>query len=130
MGIAVTIVTLIIRLVGFVFILRAWFYAARIPPFNPFSQTVYRLTDWASLPIQSLIAPRGRFDWPSIIVVSSAAFVCILALFNCRLCSPVGMVLVAALSGLEWWLNTMFWALLIQALLAWVNPAAPIAPIL
>lgn len=130
MGIAVTIVTLIIRLVGFVFILRAWFYAARIPPFNPFSQTVYRLTDWASLPIQSLIAPRGRFDWPSIIVVWIAAFIYILALFSFQLFNPIGMVLVAALTGLEWWLNTMFWAIIIQAILSWVNPAAPIAPIL
>ncbi|HLS16978.1 MAG TPA: YggT family protein [Paenalcaligenes sp.] len=130
MGITVTILSLIIRLIGFVFILRAWFYASRIPPFNPFSQTIYRFTDWASLPMQRLIAPRGQFDWPSIIVVWIAAFLYLLTLFNFQLFNPLGQIIAALLTGVEWWLNTMFWAIIIQALLSWINPAAPIAPLL
>jgi|SRR5690625_2015081 len=130
MGLAVTILALIIRLVGFAFILRAWFYAARIPPFNPFSQTIYRLTDWASLPMQRLVSPHGRLDWPSIIVVWIVAFIYLFAQFNFQIFNPIGFVIVAALTGLEWWLNTMFWAIIIQAILSWVNPVAPIAPIL
>jgi len=130
MSTTVTLLTLIIRLIGFVFILRAWFYAARIPPFNPFTQTIYRFTDWASLPMQRLLAPRGQFDWPNIIIVWIIAFIYLLALFSFQLFNPIGQVIAAALTGVEWWLNTMFWAIVIQAVLSWVNPAAPIAPLL
>lgn len=130
MGITVTILSLVIRLIGFAFILRAWFYASRIPPFNPFSQTIYRFTDWASLPLQRLVAPRGQFDWPSMIVVWITAFIYLLVLFNFQIFNPIGQVIAAFLTGLEWWLNTLFWAIIIQAILSWVNPAAPIAPLL
>ncbi len=130
MGITVMILSLIIQLIGFAFILRAWFYASRIPPFNPFSQTIYRFTDWASLPMQRLIAARGRFDWPSIIVVWITAFIYLFLLSGLALFNPLVQIFVALLIGLKWWLNTLFWAIIIQAILSWVNPAAPIAPLL
>src|SRR5690625_7886135 len=121
MAITVTILSLIIRLIGFVFILRAWFYASRIPPFNPFSQTIYRFTDWASLPMQRLIAPRGQFDWPSIIVVWIAAFLYLLTLFNFQLFNLLGQIIAALLTAVKWWLNTIVSALIIQALLSWID---------
>src|SRR5690625_4884700 len=108
MSTTVTILTLIIRLIGFVFILRAWVYAARIPPFNPFTQTIYRFTDCASLPMQRLLAPRGQFDWPIIIIVWIIAFIYLLVLFSFQLFNPIGQVIAAALTGGAWWVNAMF----------------------
>jgi len=130
MGLIVTLITLLAWLIGFAFILRAWFYATRIPPFNPFSQTIYRVTDWAALPLQQLIKPHGKFDIPSLIVVWLCGFAYLFATFQFQLFNPLGMVIVGALTGLKWWLSILFWGLIIQAILSWVNPAAPIAPLL
>ncbi|MEO9122229.1 MAG: YggT family protein, partial [Burkholderiaceae bacterium] len=49
------IINIIFSLFGIALILRAWMYAIRLHPFNPYSQAIIRVTDWAIQPIRKVV---------------------------------------------------------------------------
>jgi len=121
-------------LLGTVLILRIWAYAVHLHPFNPYSQAILRLSNWLVYPIRRLV-PHGMADWPALLACWLTALVYLLLSwliltgslpsFN-QLLSALP---VAALTVLEWALNVVLWLTLIQAVLSWVNPMAPIMPV-
>ena len=121
---------------GIALLVRAWAYAIRLHPFNSYSQAVTRLTDWLVQPIRKLVSPRGKLDLPSLLASWLTAFVYLLATFiviSGRL--PVIQWLLPALIAsllitVKWALNLVVWMTLIQAILSWVNPMAPVMPVL
>jgi len=122
-------------LLGTVLILRVWTHAVRLHPFNPYAQAILRLSNWLVQPIQRLV-PHGRLaDWP-------ALFACWLVALSYLLLSwlvltgsmppfawMASILPVAALTVLEWTFNVVLWVTLIQAVLSWVNPMAPVMPV-
>ncbi|HLS52049.1 MAG TPA: YggT family protein [Burkholderiaceae bacterium] len=130
------IVTIAFTLFGVALILRAWSYAIRLHPFNPYSQAIFSLTDWLVQPIRRFVGPSGRFDTPSIIACWLTAFVFQLIIWVTLTGQAplVQMLLPTVFSGIfmvfKWTFNLILWATLIQVVLSWVNPAAPIMPVL
>ena len=61
------LIDIVFQLFGIGLILRAWMFAIRLHPFNPFSQAILRATDWLVQPIRRIVPGSGRFDWPSIL---------------------------------------------------------------
>ena len=123
-------------LFGIALIVRAWAYAIRLHPFNPYSQAIIRLTDWLVQPLRKLVSPRGKLDLPSLLACWLTAFVYLLATWVV-LSGQLPMVqmlfpalLASLLTVLKWTLNLVVWLTLIQAILSWVNPMAPIMPVL
>jgi len=123
-------------LFGIALIIRAWAYAIRLHPFNPYSQAVFKITDWLVRPIKKVVPSGQKLDWPSIVACWLTALVYLLVtwfLLTGQL--PAVQSLLPALMAsfitvLKWLFNLVLWMTLIQAILSWVNPMAPIMPVL
>ncbi len=127
---------IVFLLFGIALIVRAWAYAIRLHPFNPYSQAVIRLTDWLVQPIRKVVSPRGKVDLPSLLACWLTALVYLLATWIVLTGQlPAVQALLPALVAslltvLKWALNLVVWLTLVQAILSWVNPMAPIMPVL
>jgi len=130
------VLNILFSLFGIALIIRAWMYAIRLHPFNPYAQAVLRGTNWLVSPLRNVIKPSNRIDWPSLIACWLTAVVFLLLtwlLLVGQLPSMEGITrsLVAALVTMgKWAFNLVLWITLIQAILSWVNPLAPIMPLL
>ncbi|TAM25839.1 MAG: YggT family protein [Candidimonas sp.] len=130
------IINIAFSLFGIALVVRAWMYAIRLHPFNPYSQAVLRLTDWLVVPIRKVVSPGGRLDWPSLLACWLTAFLLLLLTWVVLTSSlpPTSSLLPALLASLitilKWALNLVLWLTLIQAILSWVNPLAPVMPVL
>jgi len=130
------VIDIVFLLFGIALILRAWAYAIRLHPFNPYSQAVVRATDWMVQPLRKAVRPSGKVDWPSLLACWITAFVYLLATWIVLTgqLPPVQSLLPALLSSLltmlRWVFNLILWLTLIQAVLSWVNPLAPVMPVL
>jgi len=122
-------------LLGTVLILRVWTYAVRLHPFNPYMQAILRLSLWLTQPIRRLIPPGRLADWPALLACWLIALLYLLSSWLVLtgslppLAWVVSILPVAALTMLEWAFNVVLWVTLIQAILSWVNPMAPVMPV-
>lgn len=131
------LITIIFQIFGIALILRAWMFAIRLHPFNPYSQAILKASDWLIRPIRSVIPVSGRFDWPSIIAcwLTALVYLFLIGLINAQgilLTKAVlgPLLLTSLLEALKWVFNLIVWVTLIQAVLSWINPLSPIMPVL
>lgn len=130
------LINLIFSLFGIALIVRAWLYAIRMHPFNPYSQAILRLTDWLVRPLQKVLGTGNRIDWPTLLTCWLTAFALLVLSFvvGTGQLPPTSSLLPAALAALlsvfKWVFNVVLWVTLVQAILSWVNPLAPIMPVL
>lgn len=131
-----TALLLVIKTIGSLlasaFVLRALSHWVHLSPYNPISQFVNAVTDWAVKPLRKAIAPTRNADWASVLgafLVAVITALLIHALFG-RMPTPGGVVLRALLWLVEWSLQLLIGMLILQAVLSWVNPHAPLAPAL
>ncbi|NLY26810.1 MAG: YggT family protein [Alcaligenaceae bacterium] len=121
---------------GILLIARAWIFAIRLHPFNPYSQAILRATDWLVHPIRKVLPPGNRIEWSSLVAGWLVALVYLLLTWAVLVqqLPPVAMLppalIAAVLTLAKWAFNVVLWATLIQALLSWVNPMAPVMPFL
>ena len=127
---------IIFSLLDAVLLARAWIYAVKLHPFNPMSQAVHQATNWLVQPLRSVIPSGKGFDGASLVAAYLIAviFLALLSLTSTgSMLSPtlIPNLLGAALATVaRWALNLIVWLTLIQAVLSWVNPLAPIMPVL
>lgn len=131
------LIDIVFQLFGIALILRAWIYAIRLHPFNPYSQAVLRVTDWLVQPIRHVVPASGRIDWPSILAcwISAIIYLTLTWLLAMGGLLPstsaiVPLLLAGLLISLKWLFNVIVWITLIQAILSWINPLSPIMPVL
>lgn len=130
------LVDILFTLFGIVLLLRAWMFAIRLHPFNPWSRTILQVSDWLVQPIRRIVGPGNRLDWPSLIACWLTALIYLLLTWTILTGSlpPAQNILPALVASFltmaRWAFNVILWATLIQAILSWVNPMAPIMPVL
>lgn len=130
------LINIIFSLFGIALIVRAWMHAIRLHPFNPYSQAVLRATDWLIQPIRKVVAPGNRLDWPSLLAcwLTALVFLLLTVMLLTGQFPPMDKLLALAITALltvlKWTFNLILWVTLIQAVLSWVNPLAPIMPVL
>ncbi|WP_269901260.1 YggT family protein [Paenalcaligenes faecalis] len=130
------ILQLALSLLGIAFLFRAWLYAIRMPPFNPYSMAILQVTDWAIQPIRKLIPTRKFIDIPSLLAAWLCAVIFLLGssfLLTGQFVSIELMprvLLASVFTTLKWAFDTAWWLLLIQVILSWVNARSPITPFL
>jgi YggT family protein len=123
-------------LFGAALIARAWLHAVRMHPFNPVARFVYQGTNWLVNPLRRALPSNGPIDWASLIGAWLTALVYLVLMWIVSLgvlipLSALPLALgVSFLTVLKWALNLMVWVTLAQAILSWVNPAAPLMPVL
>lgn len=127
---------IVFSLLGAALLARAWIYAIKLHPFNPMSQAIHQATNWLVQPLRNIIPSGKGFDGASLVggYLIAVVFLCLLLfasegsmLSPKRIPSLLGAALITVGS---WALNLMVWLTLIYAVLSWINPLAPIMPVL
>jgi YggT family protein len=110
----------------------------RAPVRNPVSQFLNALTDWVVVPARRWVPGFGGFDWSTLTLAWLTELLLIVATFWLRGFSFVGaigadIVLIALLALIQIWklsLYILMVAVVLQAVLSWVSPYSPAAPLL
>jgi YggT family protein len=119
------------------FFLRFWMQWARVPFRNPFAQFVIRVTDFAVRPLRRLLPGWFGLDWASLLLFYLAELVMTLGVhwvmgYPFGLAGPgvwPGFLLLALAAALRLGLYVSIGFVLVQAILSWVNPFSPLAPV-
>jgi len=128
------IVSLIIdtvsTLLAGVLLLRFWMQAVRVrPPFS-LGQFMFRTTDWLVLPLRRVLPGLGGFDWASLVGGLLIALLSVAIGLGVRSAFAVELWLMLSLHSLIHWVVYGFIGLLfLEVIFSWVNPDAPLAPI-
>ena len=123
------IVDTIATLLAALLLLRFWMQAVRVRPPLSLSQFMFRVTDWLVLPLRRVLPGLGGYDWASLVGA------CLVALLSVALELAVRSVfalepwlLLSALSIAHWILYGLIILLFVEVIFSWVNPHAPLAP--
>ncbi len=125
---------IIVTLFGAACILRFWMQAARVHPYHPLLRGIGQATNWIVHPLRRVIPGYGGRDLASLVAawLTGVVYVLVLAALS-------GLNVLAVLPAslgigffmmLRWALNLIVWLTLIQVILSWVNPHAPLMGIL
>lgn len=119
------------------FFLRFWMQWARVPVHNPFAQFLMKVTDFAVRPVRRVIPGFFGMDWASLLLLIATKFLAVLAL-NWLLSYPFmaagiqvlpGFLLLGLVASLRLALYVLMGLIILQAILSWVNPFSPLAPV-
>ncbi|WP_454007017.1 YggT family protein [Alcaligenes sp. Marseille-Q7550] len=130
------LINIVFSLLGTILLLRAWVYALRVHPFNPYSQAMFKVTDWLVLPLRRLVKAGRFWDWTSLLGswLSALVYLILSAVVLTGSFSVLGnlpmLLLAAVFTVLRWALSLVFWIVLLQALLSWIQPQSPTMPLL
>ena len=119
-----------------VFLLRFFMQLFRTPFANPLGLMVISLTDFAVKPARKFIPSWKKMDLSTMILAITTQFLLQLCLFSLHMLNIETKPLWPSLLGLSLLgvflasLDVFFFAILLQAILSWVNPYTPIAPVL
>jgi len=119
------------------FFLRFWMQWARVPFQNPFAQFLVKVTDFAVRPTRRVLPGLFGLDWASLIWLFLAELLSVLAV-HWLMSYPFGaaglqvlpgFLLMAAAAALRLGLYVLMGLVILQAVLSWVNPFSPLAPV-
>lgn len=128
----------VLGLLSFAFLLRFYFQLTRAPFQNQFAQLIVTLTNFAVKPLRRVVPSIGKLDLSTLLL----AYLTQLVLTICTLWlkgfplliagnSIWPVILAVALIGvISTSISIFLYAVLIQAILSWVNPHTQVAPIL
>lgn len=125
-------------LLSLALLLRFFLQAVRAPARNPISTFVAALTDFVVRPARRIIPGLWGYDLSSLALawaVQIALVASVLAVKNYEFSGPLGSALVGVvgLSGanlFKQFIYIVLVATIVQAVLSWINPYSPAAPIL
>jgi len=116
---------------------RVALQAVRAAHRNPLSQFVIAVTDWAVVPARRLIPSAFGIDLPTLLlawltqaIFHALVFGLVVPTAALSPASIIGVALFAALATLRLAVYLLIGAVIVAALLSWINPYAPMAPLL
>lgn len=114
-------------------VLRLWMVWLGMALRDPVGHFVFTFTEWLVRPLRRIVPRRGHFDGSCLLaalLLALALAVVFALLYALRTPSFGAVVLLAVLWLARWVLWLLIGSLLLQVILSWVNPHAPIAPML
>lgn len=117
--------------------LRFWMQWVRVPFHNPFAQFVLRVTDFAVRPLRRVIPGFFGLDWASLLPFYIAELLSVLGSLwlldypfaVAGVAVLPAFLLLALAAALRLALYLLIGFVLLQAVLSWVNPFSPHAPL-
>ena len=113
----------------FVFLLRLLLQWSRANFRNPLATSIVQASNWLVLPLRRVLPGLGGYDWASLVGA------CLVGLLSIALQLAVRSVfavepwlLLSALSIVHWILYGLIILLFVDVIFSWVNPHAPLAP--
>jgi YggT family protein len=112
-------------------LLRFWMQTLRLRPPVSLGQSVFQITDWIVRPIRRVIPGFAGLDWASLLAAFLIALISISLemLFTGQL-NAVLILLLALMRLLQWVLYGLMALLILEALFSFINPYAPLAPLI
>lgn len=119
------------------FFLRFYMQLCRVPYAHPFARFIVRVTDFAVRPVRRIIPGFFGLDWASLILFLLSELVWTLG-YHLLAGFPFlaagfkvmpGILLFTLAAGLHLVTYILMGVILIQALISWVNPYSPAAPV-
>ena len=112
-------------------LLRFWMQALRIRPPSSLGQAIFQITDWLVKPIRRVVPGFLGLDWASLIAAFLVSFLSFMleSLFSAQF--NIALILLLSVARLLQWIIYGLMALLVfEAILSFVNPYAPLAPVI
>jgi YggT family protein len=117
----------------FVFMLLARFHFQwlRVSFRNQIGEFVIATTNWLVLPTRRLVPGLAGLDLPTLLLAWVLQSLCVWIVVAMRGIDPalVDVILRAALDLLRYSLYILVFAIIVQVVISWVNPYAPMAPV-
>lgn len=125
-------------LLTFTLLLRFYLQWVRAPYRNPLADFVNALTDFMVRPARRIIPGLWGLDLPTLLLAWLMQFLELLIVMQIRgyrFSAGIGMAIIgiaafAAVAVLKMLIYIVLGATLLQALLSWINPGSPVAPLL
>ncbi len=119
------------------FFIRFWMQWARVPFHNPFAQFIVKVTDFAVKPLRRFLPGLFNIDWASLLPFFIAELLMVLSIHwlmgypfaVAGIAVLPGFLLIALAAALRLMLYVLIGFVILQAVLSWVNPFSPLAPI-
>ena len=114
-------------------LVRFWMQAFQAPARNPIAQFTMALTDWAVRPLRRIVPGILNLDWASLIVAFAFELLLQFLLLLVMGASPnldalSVLLFFAFVKLIRLSIYVFMGAIIIQAVLSWVNPHHPVAP--
>ncbi len=109
---------------------RFWMQVVRVRPPLSLGQFIFKLTDWLVLPLRRALPGVGGYDWASlcgavlVVLASIAIQLGVRSAFQ-----PQDWLLLSLLTLVHLIAYGFIGLIILEVILSWVNPHAPIAPI-
>jgi YggT family protein len=124
------IVDTVATVLAAILLLRFWMQAVQVRPPSSIAQFMYQLTDWMVKPLRRIIPGAGGYDWASLFGAFLVALVMVtIHLWMGALLSVQTVLVIAILRLLQWVLYGFMGLIIIEVIFSWVNPHAPLAPL-
>lgn len=108
---------------------RFWMQAVRVRPPFAMGQFIFKMTDWLVLLLRRVLPGVGGYDWASLVGTVGVALGSIAFQLGMRSAFAVEPWLLMSLLSLVHWVAYGFIGLIIiEVIFSWVNPDAPLAP--
>lgn len=124
------IIDTVASVLGGILLLRFWMQAIRVRPPSSVAQFMFQLTDWLVKPLRRILPGMGGYDWASlagallIAMLAMALDLWILSAFSIE-----ALMLLGILHLVQWILYGFMGLILIEVVFSWINPHAPLAPL-
>lgn len=120
-----------------VLLMRFWMQWARAGHRNPLSDFLQALTNWAVLPVRRVIPGLWGLDLATLVLAWITQLVQLFIVLQLRGWNPsdesglaiVGFLLLGAVMTLKLALYLVIAVVIIQAVISWINPYSPFAPL-
>lgn len=113
-----------------ILLLRFWMQAVRVRPPSSIGQFMFQLTDWLVKPLRRLVPGAAGYDWASLVGAFLVALLMVVIHLGLTASLSVQTVLVISILRLIQWILYGFMGLIIiEVIFSWVNPHAPLAPL-
>lgn len=132
------LIHIVLDFLSLAFLMRCYFQLTKISFAQPIAQLIITLTDFAVKPVRRVVPSLGKLDLTTLLLAYATQ--CILLLgslwlkdFPLLLANPLTWSTIFGLALLDLInlsLTFFMYAVLIQAILSWINPYAPIMPLL
>jgi YggT family protein len=113
-----------------ILLLRFWMQAVRVrPPFS-LGQFMFRMTDWLVMPLRRVVPGLGGFDWSSLVGGLLVAMVSVAIGLGIRSAfAPEAWLILTLHTLIHWIIYGLIGLLFLEVIFSWVNPDAPLAPV-
>lgn len=123
------IIDTVATIIAGLLLIRFWMQAVRVRPPMSLGQFIFRLTDWLVLPLRKVLSGVGGYDWASLTGAALVLMVSVALQLGIRSAFAFDawlmMSLLALVHAIAYGLIGL---IILEVILSWVNPAAPIAP--